>query len=156
MTRLILALVSVVALTACGRTMTPTPAPSPQLPATTTSRPLAADMQEETDAVRSVIREYWEGFNSYDKERVLALLTPEYHAVRSERIAADIGLLKQFRVKLGWKEESPPSLRPDGTGQAIMEIKEPLGMRRVQMEFEKRAEGWKITFVEEVPRNWRR
>ncbi len=143
-TRVVLAAVSVLALAACAGASTPT--------ATATPTPVTSSVPEDAQAVRFAIREYWEGFNSYDKERVLPLLTPEYHAVRSERIITDIGRLRQFRVKLGWKEESPPLLRADGTGQAFISITEPLGTRRVQMDFEKRAEGWKITFVDEVGR----
>ena len=107
-------------------------------------------LAREEALVREVIREYWEGFNSYDQERVLALLTPEYLQVRSARIISDIGRLKLFWVKLRWQEEGPPTLRADGTTQVFIQVTEPLGTRRVQMDFVKWDEGWKLTYVEEV------
>ncbi|MBI4297996.1 MAG: hypothetical protein HY676_05635 [Chloroflexi bacterium] len=130
--------------------------PTPESMVTTSPQPFSTlDLSgegytQELVAVRGVITEYWGGFNSYDKERVLALLTPEYHQIRAERIVSDIGRLKLFRVKLGWGEEAPPTVKPEGTAQVFIEIREPLGTRRVEMDFQKRKEGWRITFVEEV------
>lgn len=147
---LIAALAWALTLAACSRGPGVIPT---SVPVTTPATPLdlsGDNYSQELEAVRHVIREYWEGFNSYDPGRVLALLTEEYLQVRAERITSDIGRLRRWRVKLGWEEEASPTILPQGTAQVFIRIREPLGTRRVEMDFVRRGGAWLITYVEQV------
>jgi hypothetical protein len=136
-------------------TETPT-APATTLPTSPPSSPNEEALKPTTgdgDAVES-IREtaflYWEVFNSYEAERVLAFLEPGYRATEEDLIRRDIGLMKLFGVKLGVSEESAPALMESGEWEMYLRMDTPTGTKRIRMNFAPNGDGWWITFSDEV------
>lgn len=136
-------------------TATPTPKPtqtplavngsSPGAPTSVT--PTTAD---ESDTLRKLAFTYWEAFNAYDVERVLSYLEAAYRAEREGQIRTDIGRIKTFGVKLGMSEATPPQASGDSQWEMYMNMKEPLGTRRIRMAFRQEDGAWKITYSQEV------
>jgi hypothetical protein len=93
---------------------------------------------------------YWEAFNAYEPDRVLSYLDKGYGTAREETIRSEIDQLSTFGVKLGVQEESPPVMLGDDTAEMFLELKNPLGVRRIRMAFERIDGEWAITFAEEV------
>jgi hypothetical protein len=136
-------------------TETPT-APATTLPTSPPSSPNEEALKPTTgdgDAVES-IREtaflYWEVFNSYEAEQVLAFLEPGYRATEEDLIRRDIGLMKLFGVKLGVSEESAPALMESGEWEMYLRMDTPTGTKRIRMNFAPNGDGWWITFSDEV------
>jgi hypothetical protein len=93
---------------------------------------------------------YWEAFNAYDADQVLAYLEESYRAARDEIIRSEIGQIRSFGVKLGVQEQSPPVLLSSDTAEVYLDLKNPLGVRRIRMAFERVDGDWAITFAEET------
>ena len=93
---------------------------------------------------------YWEAFNSYDADAVVAMYNESYRAAREETVRGDISLMKMFSVTLKVTEESPPVLAAPNVGEMYVRVGNPLGVNRVLIVFHKLADGWKIVHVEEV------
>ena len=123
---------------ACGSTPTPTLSPGPVVD------------PEEAQVLRELAFGYWEAFNAYEPDRVLGYLEDEYRAQREEQIRTDIGSIKRFRVQLGVSEEAPPWIIDHDYREMYLTMKEPLGTRRIRMEFRDVAGEWKITSAEEA------
>ena len=136
----------------CFSTSIATPTPTP------TSSPLSTDiLPTPTPTPLAVLRElrqlgldYWEAFNDYDLEQVLAYLEPSYREARKDKIKRDIRRLHQFRVKLGIAVESEPELLEDDSTRMYIKMREPLGTRRILMEFQVVDGAWMITYAQEV------
>jgi hypothetical protein len=95
-------------------------------------------------------RARWEAFNAYDPEAILAYLEEGYRALQDEVVRGQIGQVRRFVVKLGVSEESAlQMIRPD-VAEMCLRMREPLGTRRIRMEFLQVEEEWKLTFAEEV------
>ena len=108
------------------------------------------DAEKQADTFRQMTFDYWEAFNAYDADGVLAFLEEGYGREREEKIRGDIGRLKLFSVQLGVAEESPPSMVDEDEWEMYLTMKEPLGTRRIRMAFREVRGEWKITFSEEV------
>lgn len=93
---------------------------------------------------------YWEAFNAYDADQVLAYLEENYRATREETIRSEVGQISTFGVKLGVQEQSPPVLLSDDTAEMFLDLKNPLGVRRIRMAFERIDGYWSITFAQET------
>ena len=104
----------------------------------------------DTDTLRKLALAYWEAFNAYDVEWVLSHLEATYRAEREGQIRTDIGRIKTFGVKLGVSEASPPQANGDGQWEMYLNMKEPLGIRRIRMAFRQAEGDWKITYSQEV------
>ena len=104
----------------------------------------------DADRLREINFAYWEALNAYDPERVLAFLEDNYRAKVEDSIRTDIERMRSFSVTLGASEETPPQLISPGHAQMYVLIKDPLGTRRVQMDFLQIDDRWKITFAEQV------
>ena len=123
---------------ACGSAPTPTLSPGPVVD------------PEEAQVLRELAFGYWEAFNAYEPDRVLAYLEDEYRQQREEQIRTDIGRIDLFNVQLGVSEEAPPWIIDHNHREMYLTMKEPLGTRRIRMEFRDVAGEWKITSAEEV------
>lgn len=122
----------------CGGGPTPTLSPGP-----------VAD-PDEARLLRELAFGYWEAFNAYDADRVLAYLEDEYRAQREEKLRTEIGRIDLFNVQLGVSEEAPPWVIEGGRREMYLTMKEPLGTRRIRMEFTDVEAEWKITFAQQV------
>lgn len=100
--------------------------------------------------MRELAFSYWEAFNAYDADLVLSYLEESYRATRHRLIRDEIDTISAFGVQLGVREESPPVVLSDGTAEMFMELKEPLGTRRIRMAFSRIEADWIIVFAEEV------
>ena len=123
---------------ACGSDPTPTLSPGP-----------VADPAEAAH-LRDLAFGYWEAFNAYDPDRVLAYLEDEYRQQREEQLRTEIGRIDLFNVQLGLSEEAPPWIIDGGGREMYLTLKEPLGTRRIRMEFQAVEGEWKITFAQEA------
>jgi hypothetical protein len=100
-------------------------------------------------AIRELAFAYWDAFNNYEPDEVLALLEPGYRAERDETIRSEIDRVKMFGVKLGASEGSPPELFAADEGEMLIALKEPLSTRSIAMGFARIEGEWMITFAEE-------
>lgn len=123
---------------ACGGGPTPTLSPGP-----------VAD-PDEAETLRGLAFGYWEAFNAYDADRVLAYLEDGYRQEREEKVRTEIGRIDLFNVQLGVSEEAPPWIIDGGGREMYLTMKEPLGTRRIRMEFRDIEGEWKITFAQEA------
>ncbi len=123
---------------ACEGEPTPTLSPGP-----------VAD-PEEAALIRKLAFGYWEAFNAYDADRALAYLEDEYRQQREEQVRTEIGRIDLFNVQLGVSEEAAPWTIDGGRREMYLTMKEPLGTRRIRMEFRDVEGAWKITFAQQV------
>ena len=126
-------------------TLAPTDSPAPAASLSANSR-----FGDDIQTLRQMAFDYWEDFNSYDPDRVLSYLEADYRGRRESDIRRDIERIKMFRVNLGISEESPPRMIVPGRGEMFLRMHEPLGTRRIRMEFLKVEDAWKIAYAEEV------
>ena len=127
----------------CAACASPTPTP--------TATPTAfAPSSAKADEFRGIAFGYWEAFNAYDPEATLAYLEESYRALQDEVVRGQIGQVRRFGVKLGVSEESAPQMIRPNVAEMYLGMREPLGTRRIRMEFLQVGEEWKLTFAEEV------
>ena len=101
-------------------------------------------------ALKSLAFEYWIAVNEHDVEKVLSYLEESYRAEVEEKVVAEIEQMKLFGVTLGVSERSAPTLLSATEGEMMLNLREPLGMRKVRMAFRMVDGEWKISFAEEV------
>jgi hypothetical protein len=138
-------------LAACGESalVTTTIAAAPStVPTTVAITTPPADPP--TEELRELALAYWDAFNGYDADRVLSYLEETYRTSREEIIRAEIDQVSTFGVELGVTEESPPVMLGDDAAEMYLELKNPLGVRRIRMAFELIDAEWMITFAEET------
>lgn len=127
--------------------------PPPTTPAQTEeTTPPAATNEEDIEAARQVVFAYWEAFNSYDVDGVLALLEESWREERADEIASEIGQMKAFGITLGVEEEAEPAVTDDEMVAIKMFIDVPIiGQKdRHYTYYLKDIEGeWKICSAEE-------
>ena len=122
------------------------PSPGTNSPSVTTSSQgddWSAELQDLAFA-------YWDAFNAYHPDRVLSYLEESYGMARAETIRSEIDRLSTFGVKLGVQGETAPVMLSDETAEMYLDLKNPLGVRRIRMAFERIDGEWAITFAEEV------
>lgn len=117
------------------------------LPPEPTPQPTPAD---DTVTLRWLAFAYWDALNAYDVEKTVSYLEDNYRQAHSSEVEKGIRKMKVFRVKLGLTEESAPRITGTDLAEMYMILKEPLGTRRILMEFVRTQGEWKITFAEEV------
>ena len=100
--------------------------------------------------MRQLSFDYWVAFNAYDPDKTLSYLEASYRQRREEEIRDEIGRIKTFNVQLEVSEQIPPQMNGDGTAEMFLMMKEPLGLRRIQMSFLEVNGEWKLTYTEEV------
>jgi len=144
-----LLVLALVVLAGCSslppETVAPTDSPAPDA-STSAISSFADDIQN----LRRLAFDYWEDFNSYNPDRVLSYLEAGYRRHREIDIRRDIERIRMFRVNLGISEESPPRMIAPGRGEMFLRMQEPLGTRRIRMEFLEVEGTWKIAYAEEV------
>ena len=101
-------------------------------------------------ALKRLAFEYWIAVNEHDVEKVLSYLEESYRAEAEERVVAEIEQMKLFGVTLGVSERSAPALLSPTEGEMMLNLREPLGTRKVRMAFRLVDGEWKISFAEEV------
>jgi len=107
------------------------------------------DASSTVDTLRQMAFDYWEAFNSFEADKVLAFLEDTYRLEREEEIRTDIGRIKTFGVRLEVSEQIPPQVDGDKAVMFLL-MKEPLGIRRIQMSYLKVDGDWKLTYSEEA------
>jgi len=129
--------------------------PTTPPPATTTpaqaeeTTPPATITEEDIEAARQVVFAYWEAFNSYDVDGVLAFLEESWREDRADDIAGEIGQMEMFGVTLEVEEEAEPAITDETVGIKML-VKTPLGAKHY-IYYLKEIDGeWKIYFAEEV------
>jgi len=128
--------------------------PTTPPPATTNQEqeeapPPAAITEEDIEAARQVVFAYWEAFNSYDLDGVLAFLEESWREDRADDIASEIGQMEMFGVTLEVEEEAEPAITDETVGIKML-VKTPLGARHYIYYLKKIDGEWKIYFAEEV------
>ncbi len=107
--------------------------------------------QEEIDAARQVVYDYWEAFNAYDVEGVLACLEESYCQVRANEIPGEIGQMEAAGVTLGLEEEAEPVVTPEGIVVIQIKLIVPvLPDRHITYDLVKIDGEWKICDSEEL------
>ena len=101
-------------------------------------------------SIREAAFLYWETFNSYKAEQVLAFLEPVYRAAEEADIRRDIRRMKLFGVKLALAEESAPVRMESGEWEMYLEMATPIGSKRIRMTFAQNSDGWLITYSDEA------
>ena len=125
--------------------------PASAAPAAVATPTAAPEGDPETlGALKSLAFEYWIAFNEYDVDKVLSYLEESYRAGREQEVTDEIAQLELFRVTLGVSERSPPVLLSPTEGEMMLNLREPLGVRKVRMAFRMVDGEWKISFAEEV------
>jgi hypothetical protein len=121
-------------------TATPSPAAEP---------PTDEIGQEDIDAARQVVFDYWKAFNAYDLDGVLSFLEDSWRQESAESLKSDMGQLQAFGTTLGVSEEAEPTVTPDGKVEIKIKLKTPLGSRHVTYDLMKVNGEWKICYSEE-------
>jgi hypothetical protein len=107
--------------------------------------------QEEIDAARQVVYDYWEAFNAYDVDGVLACLEDSYCQIRADEIPGEIGQMEAAKVQLELEEEAAPVVTPKGI--VVIQIKliiPVLPDRHITYDLVKIDGEWKICDSEEL------
>jgi hypothetical protein len=110
-------------------TQAPPTTPPPATTAQATQTPPATEeaiTEANIEAARQVVLAYWEAYNSYDVDGVLALLEDSWREERADAIAGEINQMKTFGVTLNAEEEAEPEVTADGTVAIKMKIATPL------------------------------
>jgi hypothetical protein len=132
---------------------TPVPEPEPEstptaTPAPVTEPPPKEISQEDIDAARQVVYDYWVAFNAYDLDGVLSCLEESWRQESAESLESDMGRLQAFGTALGVSEEAEPVVTPDGKIEIRIKVKTPLGSRHVLYQLIKVNSDWKICHSE--------
>ena len=144
MTFILIAVITLVGV-ACGGSTESASVPVPtDVPATGP----ALDSRE-ADALRQLAFAYWEAFNAYDADRTLGYLEESYRQKQEDEIRNEIGLIELFGVQLEVSEKSPPQVVSEDEREMYLDLKEPLGTRKIRMAFRRKEGEWKIIFAEE-------
>jgi hypothetical protein len=107
--------------------------------------------QEEIDAARQVVYDYWEAFNAYDVDGVLACLEESYCQIRADEIPGEIGQMEAAGVTLGLEEEAEPVITPEGIVVIQIKLIVPiLSDRHITYDLVKIDGEWKICDSEEL------
>jgi hypothetical protein len=96
------------------------------------------------EAARQVMFAYWEAFNNYNVEGVLACLEESWRQEREESLTSEIGQMKAFGVKLGVEEEAEPVITPEGTIGIKIKLTTPMGTKHYTYHLTKINDEWKI------------
>jgi hypothetical protein len=106
---------------------------------------------EEIDAARQVVYDYWEAFNAYDVDGVLACLEESYCQIRADEIPGEIGQMEAAKVQLGLEEEAEPVVTSEGIVVIQIKLIVPiLSDRHITYDLVKIDGEWKICDSEEL------
>lgn len=131
-------------------TPTPTATPAPTVTPIPTTPPTPATItQEVASAAKQTVSKYWDAFNAYDVEQVLACLEDSYRNEKEQSLRSEISQMKLFRVKLGVEEESAPALTSDGKVETKIKLSTPVGAKHVTYRLVNVTGDWKICFSKE-------
>jgi hypothetical protein len=107
--------------------------------------------QEEIDAARQVVYDYWEAFNAYDAEGALACLEESYCQIRADEIPGEIAQMEGAGVTLELEEEAEPVVTPEGIVVIQIKLIVPvLPDRHITYDLIKIDGEWKICGSEEL------
>ncbi len=111
----------------------------------------AAISAEEIDVARQVVYDYWEAFNAYDVDGVLACLEESYCQEREADIPGEIAQMQAAKVTLELEEEAEPVVTPEETVVIQIKLDVPiLPDRHITYELVKVDGVWKICASEEL------
>ncbi len=150
--RLAVMLATLVLISSCGGSEESEPAATNLAPTSagpSTTPGAAAPVDGDAAELRNLAFAYWEAFNAYDADRVLSFLEPGYRAEREETIRSEVNQISVFGVTLGVTELSPPVMLGPDTAEMFLEMKEPLGTRRIRMGFRFVDGDWLIDFAQQ-------
>ena len=141
------------ATTVASTTSTAATAASTTSPAESTSTAPATTVAisaEDAQAVRDLAFIFWEAYNTYDPDKAISYLDESYRPAKEQVIRDEIRRIKTFGVKLGMSEKTAPVLIGPDQAEMYLNMKEPVGTRTIWMKFDRRGDGWTITYSEEV------
>jgi hypothetical protein len=107
--------------------------------------------QEEIDAARQVVYDYWDAFNAYDADGALACLEESYRQVRVAEIPGEIAQMQGAGVTLGVEEEAEPIVTAEGIVVIQIKLIVPIMPdRHITYDLMKVDGEWKICDSEEL------
>ena len=130
---------------ACGDSEDSAPAAEPT--AAMMSGPV--EDAEEAEALRQLAYAYWDAFNSYDAVRALGYLEDDYRQQRDDTVRGEIQSVQLFGIRLEVSEHTLPHVLSEDEREMYLNMKEPLGTRRIRMGFREVDGEWMITHAEE-------
>ena len=145
----ILLVLAFVIFSGCSQSAVAPPPTDRPLPTPTAAPSPVAITKEDVDTARQVVFDYFEAFNQYDVEGVLAFLEESYRQDKAESIEEDIDRMKSFGAKLGVEEESEPVITPEGKIEIYIKLRTPIGAQYVTYQLLQESGEWKICLSEE-------
>lgn len=130
-------------------TTTPPPATTTPAEEETETPPPAAITEEDVEAARQVVFAYWEAFNNYDLEGVLACTEESWGQEREPSLSSEIGQMKMFSVTLGVEEEGEPAINTNETIEIKIRLTTPIDTRLMTFHLTEIENEWKIYLVVE-------
>ena len=130
---------------ACGDSADSAPAAGP----TAAVMPGPVEDTVEAEALRQLAYAYWDAFNSYDAVRALGYLEDDYRQQRDGTVRGEIQAVQLFGIRLEVSEHTPPHVVSEDEREMYLNMKEPLGTRRIRMGFREIDGEWMITHAEE-------
>jgi hypothetical protein len=102
--------------------------------------------EQDIEAARAVVMEYWDARNNYDVERVLACLEETYRVTREEEVKSEVSRMQGVGVKIGVEEEADPVITDEGIIELRMKLDLPFPMpSRHEVYYMVKVNGeWKI------------
>jgi hypothetical protein len=149
--KLLIALILIpilVLFAACGQADEPADTGEPADNGTVASITLS---QEDIDAARQVVYDYWDACNAYDPDAAIACLEDSYRQLREADIPGEIAQMQGAGVQLGVEEEAEPIVTADGTVLIQIKLVVPiLADRHIIYEVVEVDGVWKICDSEEL------
>jgi ABC-type Fe3+-citrate transport system substrate-binding protein len=112
-------------------------------------KPGPVEDTEEAEALRQLAYAYWDAFNSYDAVRALGYLEDDYRQQRDDTVRGEIQSVQLFGIRLEVSEHTPPHVLSEDEREMYLNMKEPLGTRRIRMGFREIDGEWMINHAEE-------
>ena len=107
---------------------------------------LPAITQEDVDAARQAILDYWDARNSYDVDLILTFYEESFGVEREEEVRSQISQTQMVGMKIVAEEEAEPVITDEGTIEIRMKLNLPwpLGAEYVTYYMMKIDGEWKI------------
>lgn len=98
----------------------------------------------EIEAIRQVIKGYWEAFNSYNHEKLLTFMTDSWGEEAGDGYKSNMNSMRWLRIKIGVTEEDAPHLISPTEATTAVRLKTPIGTKIADYILLKIDGEWKI------------
>ncbi|MDA0265114.1 MAG: hypothetical protein O2803_13335 [Chloroflexi bacterium] len=112
--------------------------------------PAPDDLAESPARFRQMAFDYWDAFNRYDVDAVLAFYEPTRGLEEEKILRRDIGLLKTFGATLLVGEKVPAFRNSRGEWEMLLLMQEPTGLRTIHMAWAAFDGQWLLIDASEV------